>query len=117
MGSIRAVIARIGDAEELGQWLALSGAAPGLNEGLEVAPAHADPLRKRSQFFSRGNRHRELQNQTREVKNYRIEGVLSAFLGRCDPLARDWQAFGRAHHGVSGVALGVGLVRVRPHEA
>jgi hypothetical protein len=32
-------------------------------------------------------------------------------------LARDWQAFGRAHHGVSGVALGVGLVMVVPHEA
>lgn len=117
LGSVRgigAVIARIGDAEELGQWLALSGAAPGLNKGLEVAPAHADPLRKRSQFFSRGNRHRDLQNQTREVKNDRIEGVLSAFLGRSEAEEPTIEAKG---HGVSGVALGVGLVRVRPDEA
>ena len=51
------------------------------------------------------------------VKDYRIEGVLSAFLGRCDLLSRSWQVFVGPIHGVSGVALGVGLVRVRPHEA
>ena len=51
------------------------------------------------------------------VKDYRIEVVLSAFLGRWDPLARDWRVFEGPSHGVSGVALGIGLVRVVPHEA